>query len=31
MSDIDALVDELRRKAAGHRERGWFTQLLREW
>jgi heavy metal sensor kinase len=28
--DIDALVDELRRKAAGHRERGWFTQLLTE-
>jgi len=24
----DAVVDELRRKAAGHEERGWFTQLL---
>ena len=23
-----AVVDELRRKAAGHEERGWFTQLL---
>ena len=26
--DVDAVVDELRRKAAGHAERGWFTQLL---
>jgi two-component system heavy metal sensor histidine kinase CusS len=26
--DIDAVVDEMRRKAAGHAERGWFTQLL---
>lgn len=26
--DIDAFVAELRRKAAGHEERGWFTQLL---
>jgi len=26
--NLDALVDELRRKAAGHEERGWFTQLL---
>lgn len=24
----DALIAELRRKAAGHEERGWFTQLL---
>jgi signal transduction histidine kinase len=28
--DIDALVAELRRKAAGHEERGWFTQLLKD-
>lgn len=26
--DVDALVAELRRKATGHEERGWFTQLL---
>ena len=26
--DIDQLVAELRRKAAGHEERGWFVQLL---
>jgi len=26
--DTDAVVAELRRKAAGHEERGWFTQLL---
>ena len=26
--NTDAVVDELRRKAAGHEERGWFTQLL---
>jgi heavy metal sensor kinase len=26
--NIDAVVDELRRKATGHEERGWFTQLL---
>jgi hypothetical protein len=26
--DIDAIVDDMRRKAAGHEERGWFTQLL---
>lgn len=26
--DIDAVVAEMRRKAAGHAERGWFTQLL---
>jgi heavy metal sensor kinase len=26
--DINAVVDEMRRKAAGHEERGWFTQLL---
>lgn len=28
--DIDAVVAELRRKAAGHEERGWFTQLLKD-
>jgi len=28
--DIDAVVDEMRRKAAGHEDRGWFTQLLTE-
>ena len=28
--DTDALTAELRRKAAGHAERGWFTQLLRD-
>jgi two-component system, OmpR family, heavy metal sensor histidine kinase CusS len=28
--NTDAVVDELRRKAAGHEERGWFTQLLTE-
>jgi len=28
--DVDAVVDEMRRKAAGHEERGWFTQLLIE-
>lgn len=26
--NTDALIAELRRKAAGHEERGWFTQLL---
>lgn len=26
--DTDAVIAELRRKAAGHEERGWFTQLL---
>ena len=26
--NTDAVVAELRRKAAGHEERGWFTQLL---
>ena len=26
--NTDAVVDDLRRKAAGHEERGWFTQLL---
>jgi heavy metal sensor kinase len=26
--DMSALVAELRRKAVGHEERGWFTQLL---
>jgi heavy metal sensor kinase len=26
--DTGALIAELRRKAAGHEERGWFTQLL---
>ena len=26
--DIDAVIDDMRRKAAGHEERGWFTQLL---
>jgi heavy metal sensor kinase len=26
--NTDAVVDELRRKAVGHEERGWFTQLL---
>ncbi|MFM7289928.1 MAG: sensor histidine kinase [Planctomycetia bacterium] len=26
--NVDAVVDEMRRKAAGHGERGWFTQLL---
>jgi heavy metal sensor kinase len=26
--NTDAVVDALRRKAAGHEERGWFTQLL---
>ena len=26
--DIDLIVDDMRRKAAGHEERGWFTQLL---
>ncbi|MFM9197783.1 MAG: hypothetical protein ACKOWG_19005, partial [Planctomycetia bacterium] len=26
--DIEAVAEELRRKAAGHGERGWFTQLL---
>ncbi len=26
--NTDAVVDELRRKAIGHEERGWFTQLL---
>ena len=26
--DVDAVVAEMRRKAAGHAERGWFTQLL---
>lgn len=26
--NIDAVVAELRRKATGHQERGWFTQLL---
>jgi len=26
--DTSALIAELRRKAAGHEERGWFTQLL---
>ena len=26
--NTDAVVDELRRKAAGHEERGWFAQLL---
>jgi heavy metal sensor kinase len=28
--DMDAVVAELRRKAASHEKRGWFTQLLRE-
>ncbi|MFM8891784.1 MAG: histidine kinase dimerization/phospho-acceptor domain-containing protein, partial [Planctomycetia bacterium] len=28
--DLDALVAELRRKAIGHEERGWFTQLLQD-
>ena len=28
--NTDAVVDELRRKAAGHEERGWFTQLLND-
>jgi heavy metal sensor kinase len=27
--DIDAVVAELRRKAIGHQERGWFTLLLK--
>ena len=26
--NTDAVVDELRRKAVAHEERGWFTQLL---
>jgi signal transduction histidine kinase len=26
--DVDAIIDDMRRKAAGHEERGWFTQLL---
>ncbi len=26
--DVDAVVAEMRRKATGHAERGWFTQLL---
>ncbi len=26
--NIDAIIGEMRRKAAGHEERGWFTQLL---
>ena len=26
--DTGALIAELRRKASGHEERGWFTQLL---
>ena len=26
--DIDAVVAEMRRKATGHAERGWFTQLV---
>jgi signal transduction histidine kinase len=26
--DVDAVIDDMRRKAAGHEERGWFTQLL---
>ena len=26
--DTDAVIAELRRKATGHQERGWFTQLL---
>jgi two-component system heavy metal sensor histidine kinase CusS len=26
--NLDAIVDEMRRKAAGHEDRGWFTQLL---
>ena len=28
--NTDAVVDELRRKAVGHEERGWFTQLLND-
>lgn len=28
--NTDAVVGELRRKAAGHEERGWFTQLLKD-
>jgi two-component system heavy metal sensor histidine kinase CusS len=28
--DMDAVVAEMRRKAASHEERGWFTQLLTE-
>jgi len=28
--NTDAFVAELRRKAAGHEERGWFTQLLKD-
>lgn len=28
--DLDAVVAELRRKAIGHEERGWFTQLLQD-
>ncbi|MFM9024357.1 MAG: ATP-binding protein [Planctomycetaceae bacterium] len=28
--DMDAVVAEMRRKAASHDERGWFTQLLAE-
>lgn len=26
--DLDAIIDEMRRKAVGHEEEGWFTQLL---
>lgn len=26
--DVDAVIGDMRRKAAGHEERGWFTQLL---
>lgn len=26
--DIDAVIGDMRRKAVGHEERGWFTQLL---
>jgi heavy metal sensor kinase len=28
--DMQAVVDEMRRKAASHEQRGWFTQLLQE-
>lgn len=28
--DINAVVSELRRKAVGHEERGWFAQLLKD-
>jgi signal transduction histidine kinase len=27
--DVNAVIDDMRRKAAGHEERGWFTQLLK--